>query len=183
MGVHDFESVVAAAGEGAEWAWRRIYDALAPQLAGYLRVRGSRDPDNLVGEVFIQLARNLKQFSGDEAAFRSWVFMIAHHRLLNERRSANRRPEVLGGADRMPQPPVASAEDEAMAHLAGERALALLERLTSEQREVLGLRLIAGLTVEETARALRKSTGAVKQLQRRALASLRREIEKGAVTL
>jgi len=184
VGVHDFEAILGAAREGSEWAWKLIYADLAPRLLGYLRVRGARDAENLVGEVFVQLARNLAGFRGDESGFQSWVFIIAHHRLLNERRKVNRRPEVLVAPADTPEPVASpSAEDIALENIAGERALAMLERLTPEQRSVLGLRLVGGFTVEDTARVLERTPGAVKQLQRRALAALRRQIEQGAVTL
>jgi RNA polymerase sigma factor (sigma-70 family) len=55
------------------------------------------DPDDLVGEVFLQVVRNLDTFTGDEAGFRSWLFTIVHRRVLDARRRARRRPEELDG--------------------------------------------------------------------------------------
>jgi len=56
------ESLGFAAGRGqsgAEWAWDRIYKDLAPKVRGYLVSLGSDDPDNLLGEVWLQVARNI----------------------------------------------------------------------------------------------------------------------------
>lgn len=58
--------------------------------------------------------------------------------------------------------------------LARERVDALLDRLSPDQREVIALRVVADLTVEQTAAALGKSYEAVKTLQGRGLAALRR---------
>lgn len=182
MNVHEFDSVVSAAGEGAEWAWSRLYEELAPQILGYLRVRGARNPEDLVGEVFVQLARNLARFSGDAASFRSWVFMIAHHRLSNERRRFARRPEVVGSAPEASHPVVESAEDAALRAMGTEGVLGMLVGLTPEQRDVIALRVIADLSLDETARIMGKKVGAIKQLQRRALLSLRGVLEREAVT-
>ena len=81
-----FASVLEAAQAGAEWAWSRLYRDLAGPVLGYLRTRGAAEPEDLVGEVFLQVARNLGTFDGDYRSFRSWVFTVAHHRVVDERR-------------------------------------------------------------------------------------------------
>ena len=68
-----------------------------------------------------------------------------------------------------------------MERLADEEAHHLLDSLTSDQRDVVVLRLISQMSVEEVAAVLEKPPGAVKALQRRALASLRRSIAPGVV--
>jgi RNA polymerase sigma-70 factor (ECF subfamily) len=176
-----FASVLAAARMGAAWAWTSIYRELAPPVLGYLRGQGSPEAEDLTGEVFLQVVRDLSKFDGDEAAFRAWVFTIAHHRLLDNRRYSSRRPvdpapdEVL--EDRAPQ---GDTEDEALEKLAATRVRELIGRLSPDQRNVLLLRILGGLTVEEVARVTGKRQGAVKALQRRGLAALGREISNEA---
>lgn len=172
-----FQSVLGAAQEGESWAWARIYEWLASQLGGYFRMRGFSPPDDLVGETFLQLARTVNRFQGDMKGFKSWAFMIAHNRIANERRRLARRPLTLvpdfGSLEIRTSP---SAEDTALAHFAEEDVLAVLGRLTDDQRNVVALRVMSGFSVGETAEILGKSAGSVKQLQRRALESLRREL-------
>src|SRR5688572_21347639 len=84
----DFPGVLAAAQAGEERAWAE----LSGPLRRSLRARGAREPDDLVGEVFVQLARRLGRFRGDEAALRGWVFLIARNRLVDELRRGRRRP-------------------------------------------------------------------------------------------
>ena len=88
----EFESVLAAARTGSPRAHERIFHALAPVVQGYLRLQGASEPEDLTSEVFLAVLRNLGSFEGDEPGFRSWVFTIAHRRLLDERRRAVRRP-------------------------------------------------------------------------------------------
>jgi RNA polymerase sigma-70 factor (ECF subfamily) len=61
-----FGDVLLAARAGAEWAWQRIYDDLAPKVVGYLRGHGAGDPEDVAGEVFLQVVRGLPGFSGGE---------------------------------------------------------------------------------------------------------------------
>ncbi len=176
-----FAGVLAAARTGQQWAWDAIYRELAPSVLGYLRARGAAEAEDVLGEVFLQVVRDLARFEGAEEDFRAWVFTIAHHRLLDERRRSARRPVE-------PSPVIEDAvggdvEQETFARVGEARVQRLLAGLSSDQRNVLLLRLVADLTVEQVARLLGTTPGAVKALQRRALAVLRREISRPNVTL
>jgi RNA polymerase sigma factor (sigma-70 family) len=179
-----FESVLPAARTGAEWAWAELYREHAPAVLGYLRARRVPDPEDLLGEVFLQLARDLSGFEGDAGAFRAWVFTVAHHRLLDDIRKRRRRPQAEGGhaLDEL-DAGVGDAEDDALTLLREQQLARMIARLSPDQQSVLLLRVIADLTVEQVARAIGKRPGAVKALQRRALAALEREISKEGVTL
>lgn len=159
---------------GADWAWTLLYRSVAPNILGYLKARGAQDPENLLGEVFLQVARNIAGFTGDEDGFRSWVFLVAHHRLLDERRAQRRRPSTAMA--QVPDAPGGSAEDDAMEGLLSFEAQRLLDVLTPEQREVVLLRVFADLPLEEVARIVQRPVSAVKALQRRGHARLRKQI-------
>lgn len=178
-----FPGVLAAARQGAAWAWTSIYRDLAPQVLGYLRASGASDPDDLTGEVFLGLVRDIGRFKGDEAKFRSWVFVIAHHRLLDDRRRRIRRPEarlpVDTAADRRPG---GNVEHEAMEHLGREALQRIIDRCVPDQREVLLLRILGGLSLAEVAEVVGKSVGAVKSLQHRGIAAVAREMSRQGVT-
>jgi RNA polymerase sigma factor (sigma-70 family) len=181
--IAEFDSVLSAACEGSEWAWELIVRRFAPSLLRFFRARSVPDPEALVGEVLVDVARNLGTFDGDFSAFRSWVFVIAYRRMSDEWRRLRRRPdETPHGVPPEPARYARSAEDEAMEHLGNVAATELLSCLTEEQRDVVALRVVVGLSLDETARATGKRVGAVKALQRRAIAALRREIERRAVS-
>lgn len=173
-----FDSVLTAAQAGAEWAWERLYRELSPPVRGYLIAHGAADPDDLLGEVWLQVARNIGTFTGDAAGFRSWVFLVAHHRVTDERRRRTRRPQSpLDEAAEDRAGFAASAEDDALVSIDAQQVVRLLARLTPEQRDVLTLRVLGDLTVEQVAHALGKRPGAVKALQRRGIRALRKVIE------
>jgi RNA polymerase sigma-70 factor, ECF subfamily len=177
-----FQSTLAAAQSGAEWAWATLYSELAGPVTGYLASRGASEPEDTTSEVFLQIARNMHGFTGELSSFRSWVFVIAHRRLIDDRRARIRRPELtelqpeamVGGRD---------AEDEAIDRLVTSELRRAFDQLTPQQRDVLSLRIIAGLTLAETAEVLGKKVGAVKTMQHRALGSLQQKIDLKGVTL
>jgi RNA polymerase sigma-70 factor (ECF subfamily) len=176
-----FLETLAAAKAGDENAWATIYHAFAGPIAGYLASHGVTESEDLTGEVFLQIARDIHRFEGDEPSFRSWVFVIAHRRMIDWRRAAMRRPVISELQHR--DGPAGNVEDEAMERLAQSGIEEVLECLTDEQREVVALRVIADLTLKETADAMGKTVGAIKALQHRALLTVRTELENGGVTL
>jgi RNA polymerase sigma-70 factor (ECF subfamily) len=169
---------------GDESAWATIYRGLAPAVLGYLRTSRAPEPDDTLSEVFLQVARDLDGFDGDERQFRAWVFTIAHHRLVDARRHSARRPvELVAEIPETETAPPDEAAEQAMAGIGAEQVQRVLGVLSPDQRAVLLLRVVGELTVDEVARALGKRPGAVKALQRRGLAAVRRELTRGGVTL
>lgn len=174
----DFATILAAAQAGDEHAWRVLHGNLSGPLLGYLRARGAHDAEGLLGEVFLQLARNLRRFRGSEGALRGWAFMIARNRLVDERRADARRPrETLTGEELDRASRHGDVEDDALVRLGTERVRQLLDLLTPDQRDVLLLRVVGDLSLEQAAGLLHKRVGAVKQLQRRAIVALRRQLD------
>lgn len=179
----DFTKTLEAAQGGAEWAWAEIYRDLAGAVTGYLSSRGAPDPEDTCSETFLQVARGIAEFEGDYESFRSWVFVIAHRRLVDSRRSKSRRPQTVNDDGYLASIAVDHAvDDEAIGRLNTTKLNSLFETLTDDQRDVLALRVIADLSVEQTAAALGKRTGAVKALQRRALTAVRRSMDEMGVT-
>jgi RNA polymerase sigma-70 factor (ECF subfamily) len=166
-----FGDVLLAARAGAEWAWRRIYDDLAPKVVGYLRGHGAGDPEDVAGEVFLQVVRGLPGFSGGEREFRAWVFTIAHRRLVDDLRRRGRRPAEAASVDAVERAGGDVAED-ATTSMADAAVRAAIDDLPADERSVMLLRIIGDLTIEEIAQAVGKRPGAVKALQRRALLRL-----------
>jgi RNA polymerase sigma-70 factor (ECF subfamily) len=178
-----FEGLLAAARTGAAWAWDELYRELSPGVLGYLRARGAPEPEDVLGEVFLHVVRDLPRFTGGERELRAWVFTIAHHRLLDDARSRRRRPVEPAGAAVGSDVAGPSADEQALEALASQRVRHVLGRLAGDQQAVLLLRILGDLTVEEVARVLGKRVGAVKALQRRGLAAARRELESEGVAL
>ena len=172
----ELATLVAGAQAGSVPAFEHIYRLLAPAVASYLRWNGVSDVESTTNEVMAQVHRSLGRFSGDGAAFRSFVFTIAHHRMVDERRRARRRPEITDG-EVSEEAQVGDAEEDALSRIGDAELRRHLEVLSPDQREVLLMRIVADLSLEEVAKAMGKRVGAVKSLQHRALATLRRHLE------
>lgn len=172
---------IGAARHGNQDAWAEIYQELVGPVTGYLLRAGVKEADDVAAEVFLQVARDIHSFEGGHDSFRSWVFVIAHRRMIDWRRAAARRPSMspTGVADQ----PGGDVEQEALEALEFTSLPVILDQLTDDQREVLALRVVADMSVEETARIMGRRVGAVKSLQHRALVALKRFIDEGQVAL
>ncbi len=151
-------------------------------MLGYLRANRGPEPEDTLSEVFLQAARDLPRFEGDERQFRAWIFTIAHHRLIDARRRQARRPvEPVADVDE-PDESEPDVAEVALGQIGAEEVKRALAALTEDQRAVLLLRVLGDLSVEQAARALGKRPGAVKALHRRGLAAVKRELAKRGVT-
>jgi RNA polymerase sigma-70 factor (ECF subfamily) len=176
-----FDETLARARAGAGDAFTLLYQDLSRPVAAYIRTQGVADVEDLTSEVFLAVFTGLGRFTGDQAGFRSWVFTIAHHRVADHWRRAARAVPVTQYDPMDDDRTVPSAEAGALDSLGSQQVAAMLAGLTDEQREVLTLRVVGDLTVEQVAQVVGRSVGAVKALQRRALATLKRDIEAEAV--
>jgi RNA polymerase sigma-70 factor (ECF subfamily) len=165
----DFEPLVPeATAASPSFAAGELYRRLAPAVLGYLRAQGAADPEDLMGEVFLHVVRDLGRFRGNDAAVRAWVFRIARNRLIDDQRRRRRRPLVLRAV--VPEHPDGRAAAESPG--LDPALLAALGDLTPEQRQVVTLRFVADLPIRDVARILHRRPGAVKALQNRAMARL-----------
>jgi RNA polymerase sigma factor (sigma-70 family) len=157
-----------------------LYRELAPAVLGYLRGSGAAEPEDLLGDVFVAVLRGLPNCGGDPAAVRRWVFTVAHHRLIDERRrrTTRSRDVVL---DLEHEPAAEDCYDDMLNRVSASPAVRALEQLTSDQRAVVLLRDVADLSVADTAHVLGKKAGAVKTTHRRALAALASRVSGEAV--
>lgn len=179
----DYPRVIGAARCGAEWAWTAIYRDLSPAVLRYLRAHGAPEADDLLGDVFVRVVASFASFDGDGRDLRSWVFTIARNALTDRRRALARGREVPAEGVEFPEPAAdGGPEDAALLRSADERVRAVLGNLSDAQREVIVLRIVAGLTIEETARVTGRTPGAVKSLQARGLATIRRGYRRSAVS-
>lgn len=167
------DTVVAAASTGAGWAFDALYHHFAPSVVGYLRAQGAWDPEDLSSEVFLAVFKGIAGFDGDGAQFRTWLFSIAHRRVIDDRRRRSRRVVEVPQDDSPAREAASDTESEAIAVLEAQRIARLVGMLPEDQRDVILLRLVGDLSVRETAEALGKTEGAVKALQRRGVQGLK----------
>lgn len=152
-----------------------LYDQHLPYVFRYVWVRVG-DPstaEDLTGEVFLRMVTALPHYRHVGLPFRAWLFRIARNLVIDHYRKARRRDNV--SLEQIE--PLQDAEAGPAAELEGKLTLGklreALDQLEISQREVVALRFLSGLSLEETAQTLRKSIASVKALQHRGLANLR----------
>lgn len=181
-GVTALEDAWEAARLGEPWALRVVWETLAPQVAGYLRGRGALEPDDLTSEVFLALFPRLSGVTGGVAGLRTLTFAIAHARLVDDLRRQSRRQPTVELEPHHDTRTAPSAEQEALAALGVDGVRRTLSSLPDDQRDVLLMRLVGDLSVEQVAAAMGRSQGSVKQLQRRGLLALKAQLADRGVT-
>jgi RNA polymerase sigma-70 factor (ECF subfamily) len=175
-----FDCLLRAAQGGDERAWAQLLRRVDGTLHGYMARQGGVEIDDLVSETWLQVARGLPRFAGDEKDFRAWVFTIAHHRLVDERRGRSRRIVELADGERLEDAtrPSPSAETEALARLREQELETAFNTLSPDQREVFVLRFVAGFGLTEIATIMGKTPNAVRALQRRGLKRLEKTLQE-----
>lgn len=159
-------------------AFEELYARYSPRVFGYLlqRLNGdAEEAEDLTADVFTRVYEKIDGFQPQGAPLSAWVFRIAHNRLIDSIRRRPRQPAVtLEDAPELPSAPVFGGIEQ---QVALDQINAGLGRLTPEQRHVIVLRFLEGKTLAETATIVNRNEDAVKKLQARGLASLRRGIE------
>src|SRR3954447_14809998 len=115
MSPERFTTLLEAARQGSEAAWQDLYDGLAPVVLGYLRANNAPDPEDVLSEVFLQVARAISRFEGDDQGSRACIFTIARPRLIAARRHSARRAVDLSPPPQEPGDRADDAAEEALA--------------------------------------------------------------------
>jgi RNA polymerase sigma-70 factor, ECF subfamily len=178
----DFADLLTATQAGSEAAFARLWRDANPALLRYLRVMAPDVAEDVAAGTWLRVIQGLPRFSGDERAWRAWLFTIARRQVVDEARRRSRRPAVP--LDDATEPAAAGdAADAALEHLATRAALAQVARLPAIQAEVIMLRVVAGLDTETVARLTGRSPGAVRVAAHRGLRRLAQLLAESGVTL
>ena len=158
--------------EGFSWLWA----SYAGRIKGFLMARGTPEVDEVVNDVFLAAFTRLPDFEGGEPQFRAWLHAIARNRRVDALRGHGRRRRL-----RLPategQILAGDGEADAIEAMVDTDLRELLAPLTDEQRDVMVLRFVCDLSLEQTAVVVDRPIGSVKAVQHRALHRLRRKFE------
>lgn len=157
--------------------WRRHHH----RVVRYLRGRSAAGAEDLASQVWVDVARTIGRFEGDDEDFPKWLFTIARRRYVDAVRRSVARPEQpsgdLSGPRAVSNDVASSAEHQHDEQASLDRALALVRRLPEPMAEVVLLRVVADLSVTEVAEITGKSEGNVRVLAHRGLDRLRQLVE------
>jgi RNA polymerase sigma-70 factor (ECF subfamily) len=179
----EFPAVLAAAQNGSEAAFARLWRDGNTALLRYLRAALPDCAEDVAAETWLQVVRGLATFRGDEQAWRSWLFTIARRRMLDEHRRRARHPEAPY-AELPPgaEPAVADAAARALGNLAAAELVQAVRELPAQQAEIILLRILADLDNETVARVVGRSPGAVRIAAHRGLRRLAQTLVARGVT-
>jgi RNA polymerase sigma-70 factor, ECF subfamily len=174
----NLRDLTALAAQGEANAIESLLEQIRPMVVRYCRARlvqisgHYHVADDVAQEVCLAVLSALPRYRDMGRPFAAFVFGIASHKVADAMRNAARlaipTEDLPDGPDNGPGP-----EETVVAFIEAERARALLARLPENQRELLVLRVVTGMSAEETGHALGMSPGAVRVAQHRALARLR----------
>jgi RNA polymerase sigma-70 factor (ECF subfamily) len=158
----------------------KLYDLYAPKIQSFIYHRTS-DPfvtEDLTGQVFLQMLEAMRGGKGWRTSFSGWIYRIAHNLVVDYYRkrgqatytSIDDAPTLSNGDSDPYQTAAAKLENDAL--------LRAINQLTEEQAQVITLRFLEGYSISEVAEMLNKTEGAIKALQFRGMASLRRILQQ-----
>lgn len=173
---------VAAAVEGDPQAVERLLAAIRPLVVRYCRARVGRaersfaSADDVAQEVCLAVLTALPTYKDQGRPFLAFVYGIAAHKVADAHRAlARNRSEPVADIPDTPESEAGPEQRAMQGELSG-RMAQLLRVLPEKQREILLLRVVVGLSAEETAEAVGSTPGAVRVAQHRALARLRKTL-------
>jgi RNA polymerase sigma-70 factor (ECF subfamily) len=171
----DRDQWIVAAKAGDEAAFTKLYRDVQPRLLRYAAGLAGPDAEEITAEAWLQIVRDLADFTGDLDAFRGWAARIVRNRAIDSARARTRRPVELQNLDATLDRP--TAQDTAhlvLDNLATAWALELIARLPADQAEAVLLRAVVGLDAKTAGTVLGKRAGAVRVAAHRGLKTLAR---------
>ncbi|HZK35798.1 MAG TPA: sigma-70 family RNA polymerase sigma factor, partial [Aeromicrobium sp.] len=167
-------ALVDLAKDGDAEAFGQLYDHYVTGVFRfvYYRVGSSTLAEDLTSETFARGLRSIQRFNWQGKDFGAWLTTIARNLIADHFKSSRLRLEIV--TDVMPESKTttASTEDDVLTVISNEMLFEAVNRLPKEQRDCVLMRFIQGLSIAQTAAALDRGEGAVKQLQLRAVRSL-----------
>lgn len=169
--------LVLLAQRGDQAAIAAIYERFAPRLYRYFLARvewRTHLAEDLTEDVFVRVLARLGTYRERGAPFSSWLFRIAHNRLVDYLRAQPKASAVdLANCWYLAD---SRSQQELIAVLLHDQLHNAMRQLPESQRKVIALRYLQDLTSAETAGIVGKAEGAVKKIQARGLKGLRKAL-------
>lgn len=178
----ELAELVPSAVRGDRRALQRIIEIIHPQVLRYARARvnGGRTPtpEDIAQEICLAVATSIGRYKDQGRPFMAFVYGIAFNKVADAHRSMAR--DKTNPTDEVPESvnDVDTPEEYALVADGSNRVQALLDSLSDKARDIVILRVFVGLSADETAAVVGSTPGAVRVAQHRALASLRKALEK-----
>jgi RNA polymerase sigma-70 factor, ECF subfamily len=171
-------ALVDLAREGDTEAFGQLYDHYVSGVFRFIYYRvGSRQlAEDLTSETFVRGLRAVQRFNWQGKDFGAWLTTIARNLITDHFKSSRSRLEIVSDDVPESRSTASSPEDDVLALISNEMLFKAISSLPPEQRDCVLMRFIQGMSIAETAAALKRSEGAIKQLQLRAVRSLAKRV-------
>jgi len=175
-------ALVDLARDGDSEAFGQLYDYYVTSVyrLAYHRLSSKQLAEDITTETFIRALRSISTFSWQGKDFGAWLSTITRNLIIDHYKSSRQRLELV--VEAVPERTEAGPgpEAEVMANLSSADLMRAVRALPAEQRDCILMRFMQGMSIVETAQALERSEGAVKQLQLRAVRNLAKSVPSGA---
>ena len=174
-------ALVDLARAGDAEAFGLLYDHYSPHVYRfiYYRVSSQALAEDLTSETFFRALRSMASFQWQGKDFGAWLTTIARNLVVDHYKACRTRLETTTDDFSDRTEGSAGPEDEVLARLTNDVLRESMQKLPAEQQECLVLRFLNGSSIAETAKALGRSEGAIKQLQLRAVRNLAKILPEG----
>lgn len=173
-------ALVELACDGDADAFGQLYDHYVKGIYRfiYYRVGSQQLAEDLTADTFTRALRSIAKYTWQGKDFGAWLTTIARNLIIDHYKSSRSRLELV--TESIPEGPTTapSTEQDVLATLTNESLMVAVNGLPSEQRDCILMRFIQGLSIAETAAAMSRSEGAIKQLQLRAIRNLAKTMER-----
>ncbi len=173
------ENLIIRAVQGDSSAFGSLYDHYQPMIYRFVAVKVGRreEAEDITHQVFMNAWQNIKRYEHRGHPFSSWLYRIARNQVVDHYRS--HREEVSLEAEGVEEVAVLpqSITADLVAKLEVESVFRAIHQLKPEYQDVVILRFVEDLSIKETAAAMKKTEGAVKLMQHRAMAELKKRLE------
>jgi RNA polymerase sigma-70 factor, ECF subfamily len=170
------ERLLIAAAQKDPARFTELYEQNFERVYAFVarRLRHRDDAEDVTSEVFRDALANIGKFEWRGAPFAAWLYRIASNAIADRWQHAAKEQGTALAAD----PPDDSTRANPEEIESRARLFRLVATLPGDQRRVIEMRFAEGKSIAEIAREIRRTDGAVKQLQFRAIQNLRASIEK-----
>jgi len=157
-------------------AFGQLYLIFVEKIYRYVfyHINNKTAAEDITGEVFLKAWRAIDSCRGKEKAFSAWLYRIAHNQMVDEIRRRQRRPSIELANIETVSDSKGSVED----YSEHQELLRFINRLPSNQKQVIILKFIEGMETREIAKIIGKSEGAIRILQMRGLSTLKKELDR-----
>jgi RNA polymerase sigma-70 factor (ECF subfamily) len=171
------DRLIPLAKNGDEYAISRLYENHCQGIFRFLYYRtGNRQvAEDLTSEVFIQMIRSMPKFKEGSGSFTSWLYTIARNQCIDHYRKTKMKIDQTMGEDLVSS--ILDTEETSGVKQQISDLMSKILELPLEQREIIELRFVSQLSIQETASALGRSTDSIKGMQYRALEALREKMK------